>query len=299
MVAYNAPDVKIFSGELNVADIIVQDLTITGTSNANRSWHLLGNPFSCALTWDVSTDWSFTNIAGVAKIWNEALQAYSDLTSTPASSIPSTNGFMVQVSSGTGSLTMPATKRDQSAQAFYKNKESLPRILLIAAPLDKTSGQQSTVCFIPEATEDFDLMYDGEFLSGYAPKFYSISGDIKLSTNTLPSMNGEKVIPFGFFKNDASDFSLELSETIEGHTLYLSDLKTNTVHIFNNNPVYLFNSEEGDDSNRFQLYFGTVNIGEQPDDEIIQAYLSGGYLYLTIPDGKVVLEVFNILGSMV
>jgi hypothetical protein len=299
MVAYNAADVKVFSGNLNVANLTVQDLTITGTSNASRSWYLLGNPFSSALTWDASSAWNFTNIAGVAKIWNEALQAYSDLTSTPASSIPATNGFMVQASTGTGSLTLPAAKREHSAQAFYKNTVSIPRIVLLASPNDKSSGQHSTICFIPEATEDFDLMYDSEFLAGYAPKFYSISDDFKLSTNSLPSLNDEIVIPFGFVKNYASGYSIELLKTIQGQTLYLSDLKTNAVHIFNDNPVYHFNSEEGDDPNRFLLYFGTVSIGNQADAENFRTYFSGGNLYMMIPDGKAVLEVFDILGRMV
>ena len=298
MVAYNSPDVKSCTGFLNVADITVQDLTITGTNNANRSWHLLGNPFSCALTWDASADWKFTNIAGAAKIWNEALQSYSDLTSTPASSIPATNGFMVQVSSGTGNLTLPASKRAHSAQAFYKNTDSIPQILLVAAPLDKSSGQQSTVCFLPEASENFDLMYDSEFLAGYAPKFYSVSGDLKLSTNSLPSINEEVVIPFGFVKNEASNFSIELAKTIEGQALYLSDLKTNTVHKFNNNPVYSFNSEEGDNPNRFLLYFGAVGIGEQPVLETLQTYISGGYLYLLMTDGSALLQVFDTLGRL-
>jgi len=298
LVAYKTTSVKSYSGILNVSDITIQDLTITGTTNANRSWHLMGNPFSCALTWDAGADWMFTNIAGVAKIWNEVLQSYSDLTSTPATFIPASNGFMVQVSSATGSLTLPATKRDHSAQAFYKNTDSYPRITLVAAPLDKSSGQQSTIIILSEATENFDLMYDSEFLPGYAPKFYSISGDYKFSTNALPLIDQETIIPFGFVKNDAFKFSIELVETIEGQTLYLSDSKTNTVHKFNNDPVYIFNAEEGDDPKRFLLHFATMAINEPPISETIMAYVSGGYLYVMIPKGKVQLEVFSILGSL-
>jgi hypothetical protein len=298
MVAYNSPDVKSYSGFLNVADITIQDLTITGTNNSNRSRHLLGNPFSCALAWDASADWKFTNIAGVAKIWNEALQSYLDLTSTPATFIPATNGFMIQVNSGTGSLTVPASKRDHSMQAFYKNTESISRILLVAAPLDRSNGQQSTIFVLPEATENVDLMYDSEFLPAYAPQFYSISGDFKLSTNSLPSINEEIVIPFGFVKNVASDFSIELVEIIEGQMLYLSDLKTSTVHDFDNDPVYIFHAEEGDNPNRFLLHFGAVDINEKPDKETLRAYVYGSYLYLMFPKGKAQIEVFNILGNL-
>lgn len=297
MVAYNLPDTKVSSGVLNVADITVQDLTLTGTTNPNRSWHLLGNPFSSALTWDAGSDWNFTNIAGVAKIWNEALQAYSDLTSTPVSSIPATNGFMVQVSSGTGSLTLPAAKRDHSAQAFYKNT-IYPRIMLVASPLDKSSGQQSAVYFNPEATENFDLAFDSDFLPGYAPSFYSLSGANKLSTNTLPELSPGLSIPLGFEKTESDSYVIELVENNEGYQVFLSDLKTNTIHEFSAEPTYLFTSALSDDPNRFVLLFNPVGLEEKPETARLNVYVMGNQLYAQILSENALIEIYDLQGRL-
>ena len=298
MVAYNSPAVKVNSGILNVADITIQDLTLTGTSNVNRSWHLLGNPFSCALTWDASSVWNFTNIAGVAKIWNETLQTYSDLTSTPATSIPATNGFMVQVSSGTGSLTLPATKRDHSTQAFYKNTTAIPRIVLMAAPFDRSTGQQATICFIPEATESFDLAFDSDFLPGFAPMFYSLAAENKLSTNALPEISSGLTIPFGFVKTEGDAYVIEMIENNEGYQVFLSDIKTNMMHELSAEPVYFFTSDMNDDPNRFALLFNPVGVGEKPETSKLNAWIYGNQLYAQIESGNTLLEIFDLQGRL-
>lgn len=297
MVAYNLADTKVSSGILNVADITIQDLTLTGTTNPNRSWHLLGNPFSSALTWDAGSDWNFTNIAGVAKVWNEALQAYSDLTSSPPTSIPATNGFMVQVSSGTGSLTLPASKRDHSAQAFYKTAIS-PRIMLVASPLDKSSGQQSTIYFNPEATENFDLAFDSDFLPGYAPSFYSLSAENKLSTNSLPEISPGLTIPFGFVKTESDSYVIEMIENHEGYQVFLSDLKTNTNHELSTEPVYNFTSDLSDDPNRFVLLFNPVGLDEKPEAARLIVYVTGNQLYAHISTDYAMIEIYDLQGRL-
>lgn len=50
------------------------------------------------------------------------------------------NGFMVKVTSGTGSITIPAAKRVHSAQPWYKQSD-YPVIKLFAKNLDKPSFQ--------------------------------------------------------------------------------------------------------------------------------------------------------------
>ncbi|NCC74191.1 MAG: hypothetical protein EOM06_12420, partial [Sphingobacteriia bacterium] len=272
MAAFDTEDVKSFSGELNVADVPVSGLGITGTSD--KSWHLIGNPFSSAITWDATTAWGLTNIAGVAKIWNELIQSYSDLTSSPSSVIPATNGFMVQVVEATGSLTIPATKRAHSAQAFYKSAVS--GMMLTAKSLTAGNAQEARIVINPDATTGFDLMFDSEFLAGHAPSFYSLSGEYKLSTNSIPVLTAETEIPFAFIKNAGSQFSIEASdfEEIPGIP-YLIDLKSGTSHNLADNPVYNFTAVEGDNSDRFLLKFGMVGVGENPEADNTSIYVSG------------------------
>ncbi|MFZ4523759.1 MAG: T9SS type A sorting domain-containing protein, partial [Bacteroidales bacterium] len=297
MAAYDDADTKSFSGTLNVADVSLSGLTITG-SQANRSWHLLGNPFSCALTWD--NTWTTSNIAGVAEIWNEDIQDYSALTSFPASVIPATNGFMVQVSGGIGSLTIPESKRVHSAQAFYKS--SIPAMKLTARNNVAGNAKESSVCFNPDATAGFDLQYDGEFLHGFGPVFHSNIGDIKLSVNSLPDLTAQTGIPFTFIPNDGAVFTIEATgiETVPA-TPWLLDKKTNTDQNLRVDPVYHFTASAGDDPSRFLLHFSGVGISESRIPNPVSVYMAGGIICISNNTGSALsgeIYIYNMIGQL-
>jgi hypothetical protein len=298
MAAYDAEGVKSFSGALNVADVPVSGLAITGTSG-NKSWHLLGNPFSSALIWDGSDEWALTNIAGVAKIWNEANQSYTDLTSSPSTTIPATNGFMVQVSEGTGSLTIPAAKREHSSQAFYKS--SVSGMMLTARSHAAGNAQEARIVINPDATAGFDLMFDSDFLAGHAPSFYSIAGEYKLSTNSLPELTAETEIPFAFMKNAGSQFSIEASgfEDVPGIP-HLYDLKTGASQNLADNPVYNFTAQDSDNPNRFLLKFESVSVNEIGDASALHIYANGSTVYLNSSENlDARIAFYNITGQQV
>lgn len=298
MAAYDAADTKIFSGKLNVADVPVSGLTISGGDN--KSWHLLGNPFACALSWDESIDWSRSNISGVAKIWNESSQSYSDLSSDPASVIPATNGFMVQVVTAPGSLTLPASKRTHSAQAFYKS--TYPFLKLMARNTTAGNAQESSVCFIPDATAGFDLMYDGEFLEGYAPLFYSVAGSEHFSTNALSASVGIVEIPFDFIKNEGDNFSIEAEAISDIYgPVILNDLKTGISQDLTVNPVYVFTSAPEDNPSRFLLTFGHVGMDQNIKNYPFTVYASGNTLVVTDKTGKNQgnIFVYNLTGQLI
>jgi hypothetical protein len=293
MAAYDVEATKLFTGKLNIGDVGISGLTITG-GNQNRSWHLLGNPFSSALSWDATAAWTLINIGGVAKIWNEANQGYSDLTSSPASSIPATNGFMVSVVSGTGSLTIPAAKRSHSSVPFYKS--TLPAIMLKAISLSEGNAQESRIAVNPLAQEGFDLMFDSEFLGGYAPVFYSIVNGEKYSTNTIPVIDDKTEIPFVFVKNEGSNFRIEISgtETLETKA-FLHDLKTGDIVNIIENPEYSFTSFEGDSPLRFKLTFGDQAPSQE---EGIRIFYSQNTLNIFNAEGECLIEVFGMTGQL-
>ncbi|MFZ4522509.1 MAG: GEVED domain-containing protein [Bacteroidales bacterium] len=293
---YDEGGVKSFTGKLNVTDVPVSGLIITG-GGTNRSWHLLGNPFGSALTWDASAAWNLANIAGVAKIWNEANQSYSDLTSSPSSVIPATNGFMVQVNSGTGSLVLPASKRVHSSVPFYKSAAG--GLLLKALSVAEGNAQESRVVINPDATPEFDLMYDGEFLAGHGPEFYSIVNGQKLSTNSIPAINLQTEIPLGFVKNTGNEFRLEVTgvETLH-EKAWLQDLKTGTMTDLSQTQVYAFTSMEGDNPNRFLLKFGNVGI-DSHDQKNLRVCYNQRQLFVTNNTGDAQVSVFNIAGQLV
>jgi hypothetical protein len=298
MAAYDDGGVKSFTGQLNVGDVEVSGLTYS--SGANKSWHLLGNPFSSGLTWDGSAAWDLTNIAGVAKIWNEENQSYTDLSSSPSSEIPATNGFMVQVSTGTGSLTIPAEKKVHTSQDFYKSSSSA--FMLTAISQSAGNAQESKIVINPESTSGYDFMFDSEYLTGHAPAFYSLAGGLQLSTNSLPELTADTEIPFVFVKNDGSQFSIEASgiENIQA-TPYLLDLKTGITQNLTENPIYNFTASNSDDPNRFLLKFTSVGIEDVDNyNKSINIYTYNNNLYLNSDitmDASV--EIFNLTGQQV
>ena len=257
MVAYQQPGTKLFSGNLNVGDVSKSGLTIS--SGVNHSWHLLGNPYSSALTW--KTDWITSGIGTICNIWNESLRDYSPVSNFPivlnGGIIPSLNGFMIEATADGASLTIPTSARTHSTIPWYKNASSMNMIKLTAWAEDRLSGKESYIVLDPMSTVNFDPDFDGHFIGGYGPKFYSLAGTDDLTVNTLPELEDGVEVPIVFEKNSASNFSIELDITnlIPDLVIYLEDKKTGIATELSKTPVYHFSSADGDDINRFLLHF--------------------------------------------
>ena len=292
MAAYDGGGTKSFAGTLNVADVPFSNLTYTDGSN--KGYHLLGNPFSSAITW--YADWTVSNVGGVAQIWNEAGLRYSPINSGDI--IPATQGFMAQVTNVSNSITIPAAKRTHSTQAFYKQSE-YPIIKLIAKNIDNLSFQESQIRFNPGSSEAFDYEFDGEFLPGYAPLFYSIVGDKNLIVNSLPSLNLSTIIPFNFLKNEGANFSITAELENVSEIVFVLDKKTSIDHNLSLNPVYTFTATTNDDPDRFEIHFGVVGINESNNENSLKAYVYGDRLYVMNTSGKANLQLFDLQGRLV
>jgi hypothetical protein len=292
MAAYDAGGTKNFTGTLNVANVSFSNLTFNaGTFDG---LHLLGNPFSSAITW--YTGWSTTAVGGVAKIWNEAGLSYSSINAGEI--IPETQGFFIEVSSGTNAITIPAANRTHSAQAFYK-ATTYPVIKLSANNIDFPSFQESQIRFNPASTEAYDFEFDGQFFAGYAPLFYSVSDGKNLDVNSLPTLELSTIIPFTFIKNEGDNFSINAEIENVSETVYLLDKKTSIDHDLSTNPVYTFTATANDDPNRFEIHFGVVGINESNNENSLNTYVYGDRLYVMNTSGKTNLQLFDLQGRLV
>jgi hypothetical protein len=293
LISYpEAENWKEFTGQLNNNSVTKTDLSKNG-----GGWHLLGNPFASALKWnETDGQWALNNVGGLAKIWNEAGKTYSDIAANGI--IPSAQGFMVQVNSETNSITIPAASRVHDATPYYKSTNE--QLLLVAAETEGGSAQESKIMVNSMATEGFDFEFDSRFLAGYGPLLYSVVGDEMLSTNSLPSIDAGLVIPFGFVKNAATNFTIELKESIPDRVVYLTDNKTSVVTNLTETSVYSFTSDEGDDANRFLLAFGTLGINNPEAADGVQVYAYGDVLYVATSTKETALvNVYNLTGQLV
>ena len=281
---------------LNIADVTVENLTITGSPASGSGWHLLGNPFPCSLSWN--TGWTTSGIGGVAYIWNEAGLSYTPR--NPGESIPACNGFMVQVMGDpgdSGSLTIPSLARVHDTQSWFK-KSDYPVIRLMARNIDQPSFQESQIRFNPLSTALFDPVFDGRFLPGYAPLFFSWSGGEKLTVNSLPGPEENMIIPFSFEKKTGDHYQIEARITGDlPFAVVLVDKKTGTEHNLTTDPFYDFTADGGDIPERFEITFRPLGIDKLPT---VKTWISTSGNNLVIHhQGNTCVEVFSISGKFI
>jgi len=289
LTAYAVSGVKTFSDQMTYGFVTVSGLTNTPTS-AYPGWHLVGNPFASAIN---AGSLVRTNIDPVVQVWSSVDASYK--TSTEVGNIvPSMNGFMVH-STGNGELTIPVSSRVHSSANWYKSGEEM--IVLKANDITGHTSQSSLVRFNSLATEAFDADFDSYFLAGFAPMFYSKSGSESFALNTLPALTNETVIPFEFVKNNASDFSIELTQSLPGSIVFLTDKKTNAVINLTQNPVYNFTAVDGDDADRFLLTFGAVGI-DNPESGRVNIYGYKNVVYINGAASGSEVTVTNLLGQV-
>jgi hypothetical protein len=240
------------------------------------------------------------HINSTAKIWNESTASYIDI--MPGTGIiPAMNGFMVEVTpnfGGNNSLVISKSARVFDATDWHKSYEN-QSIVLVAHDLEGKTAQESRIRTNSVATDSFDPEFDSHFLAGYAPKFYSLVGNERLSTNTLPELTVESVIPLGFVKNNAGNFTIGLKHSIDGYTVYLKDQKINTDQNLSDNPVYAFSSEVNDDPNRFLLHFINTTGTDEPTSPPIKVYTAAGKIYINGVADESEIIVRNMMGQVV
>lgn len=293
IVAYEQTATRTFSGNLNAANTTLSNLSYNASQG--KGWHLLGNPFASAIKWN-DGNWALSNVAGTAKIWNESTRAYTDLLANAY--IPANNGFMVQVSGGTNSVTIPTLSREHNATAFYKSTEVFNGIKLVAAPSDKSAAQEIMIRTEAQASNGFDFYFDSRFIAGGAPQFYSVVDNELLSTNTLSNICPEMTINLGFVMKSHEVNTITLAENSLSNEVYLTDLKLNVTQKLSEVPTYTFTSSQGDNPNRFQLKFGAVGTGETMPAVAMSAYVYDNALYLLNASGKVQVEVLDLSGRL-
>ena len=301
LVEYLASGTKQFTGTLNHTDITLSNLSYG--SSAYKGFHLLGNPFTSALTWNDGNWGAFTNVVATAKVWDDATASYLPISANGI--IPALNGFMVEVTSATNSIKIPLASRVHDAAPWYKTSDG-PSIVLVAKDPAGQTAQGSFVRFEKEATNGFDPSFDSHFLAGLAPQFYSVMGNEKLSTNTLPELASETIIPFSFIKNTSTNFSIEaqgLESLGTGATVYLWDNKLGTKHNLSTNPVYTFASTEGDAATRFELHFSTTyGIDETATLQQFSIYATNNTVCVANTSATSVkgeVFVYNTLGQII
>ncbi|MCX6231595.1 MAG: GEVED domain-containing protein [Bacteroidetes bacterium] len=297
LAAYKLGAAKSFSGTLNNSNQSFSNLSLTPAQQ--QGWQLLGNPFPSALIWN-DGNWALSNISANAKVLN-AGGTYTDV--PPNGIIPAMQGFWVQVTNTTNSITIPAVSRTHSAVNLLNKSAVSERLILKAASIENSTYVESVIKTDNNASNGFDADFDAKFLAGLsgAPQFYSILPDYKLSTNTvLPIGKNEVSIPMGFVAGDANNYQLTVEglNTFNSSAIILEDLKTNTFQNLVTNPIYSFTAISGDNINRFIVHFNYKgNNGNKNNSKVIYSY--GSDIYVNSSETVMQISIYNPKGQLI
>lgn len=302
LAAYSSSEVKEFIGTFSSSDVEFSDLTL-GNGNG---WHLLGNPYPCALIWNNGL-WNLNNVETSAQVYNEEAGNYFALTAGEV--IPATQGFFIKVTDSDNSLTIPAAARTHdNTQLYNYNHEAA--LVLQASGIEQNFYDQTMIRFMSEASSLYDVDFDSHKLFGQesAPQLLSLSDDFhQLSVNTLSDYY-EQTIQLEFQPGIEGMHQIQ-ANLIEGFNentdILLEDLVSDSVfELKNDSSIYLFSSSYTDPPERFKLHFRLITSIEsiKKHDMIIRTHCSGNKLYIISNDQineQLPLSVFDLQGKKV
>jgi len=314
-------------------------VTHAATVATYEGFNLLGNPYPSAIDAD---DFITENvdagtptnkgIAGTLYFWDDdgtrgwgyEASDYStyngagsagDNGKTPNGMIASLQGFFVRaIDGGTGVVNFTnAMRARESSQQFFKDKEEIQRLKL-AVTKGKELYNEILIAFKSDATDGFDVMYDGVKMRGNKKIALSTRlGEEEYAIQTFPSltaeMEEEKIIPLSLFTANGGNYSFHVN-TIENFAtssyIYLEDKKLGTLIDLQISPQYDFYTQAGTDNTRFQVRFSPAPISEaeflETKDNSVRIFSSDNEIFVEIntadlPNGQI--SVYNLLGMKV
>ena len=313
LVAYQAANpTKVFKGKLNKWNYYTP-LTISGTSSYKWS-NLLGNPYPSSI------DWKSPGPSGLDKsslvvesgggsnmyIYNQAFNnygVYNDANSGDGGTNGATRyiapmqGFFV-IAAEAGNFYFKEEARVHSPQSWLKSGNDNAFRLSVTAPANE-GKDEILLDFGHEASlGGADKWYS---MSNTAPSIYVPTAERDYSIRFLTSIADNPIVPVAFKAGVDGDYSIQANfNTASFSSVKLMDKLTGNVQDLNTNPFYAFTATTGDDANRFDIVFATLDIDKPATTNGIQVYAYGDVLYVaTTSTESALVNVYNLTGQLV
>jgi hypothetical protein len=267
-----------YPSALNADDFIYENLhdpILNPTNTLNGTYYfwshntrLTGNDFS-------SDDYYTCNLSGPTGFTNSG----TGNNTLPTGYIASGQGFFVenQIQGDlkfNNSMREPNTNRVPKENAnFYRTKNikkaaelERHRIWFNITDSAHTTGNQTMVGYIENATNDFDLGYDSYVFDDARPLLiYSMIGTETLSIQgrALPFIDSD-IVPMGYVTNIADNITITIDHVdglfLDNQGIYLEDKLLNVIFDIKAEP-YVFASAAGTFNDRFVLRYTDGTLG--------------------------------------
>lgn len=303
-----SPTTEVFSGISNTGNLS-KNFTQSGLG-----WNLFGNPYPSTLDWDAVTKptelssaiWLFDPTIGTNGDYRYYING-GGAANTTTQFIASGQGFFVRAVGGAGTLNFSNSARVHGGQGFYKNSENSMLVLFKVIGNDITT--QTAIRFNENATQEIDKLFDVSRIisdSPEVPMIFTRAENENMAINTLPSIEGNEIIPMWFKAGTDGNYTISLSEIayIEDITpVYLEDLHSGIIQNLREISEYSFNYKSGSDHS-FNIYFTEPESKTLTDKINIYAY--NNVINVNFPaselannDFSAQIMVFDITGKLI
>lgn len=298
----------------NTGNITEASLTRTGTTELNRGYNLVGNPYPSTVKWDdlgrtnlETTMWYRTNNAGTMTFdtYNSTgmVGTNNNGEGTVDGTIPPTQAFWVRVDAdgNTGSVSFQNVNRSHGTlSSIYKvaAEEGTVRLSLS----DGTIADEQVIYFDASANDSFDDYDSQKFWASNIPQLYSNIAEDTLTINGLNSPQTTQQVPLGMKLPTQGNYSLvATSITFTETPALLEDTYLNVFQDLNTNPSYSFTSDAGNIGDRFILHFNNAAVGIEEAEPGSHVFVSSNQLNISLSPNihTANIEVLDIAGRAI
>ena len=269
---------------------------VTGSDETNK-WSFLGNPYPSAIDAEKFLDANTEILGGTLYFWTHNTNASnggsgsfyiynsadyaswngtgSTATSTDAGENPNFNApsgnitsgqsfFVKAIASGTAVFTNAMRVIGDNNQFFKTNNSSNDDVIAnknrvwLNLKAENKGFSQILVGYVPNATNAYDIRFDGESFGGNQVTFYSIldTKNLVIQGRGLP-FNIQDEVPLGYNATVTGNLNISIDHTdglLDNQAVYLKDNLLNVVHNLKDS-AYTFATVPGTFNARFVLRY--------------------------------------------
>ena len=288
-------------------------LTRTGTTEVNRGYNLVGNPYPSTVSWD---DASKTNLEttlwyrthnGSTMLYDTynasgSLGTNNNLSGAVTGAIPPTQAFWVRVSADelTGALSFDNADRSHGSLAgVYKTEQEEGNIRMVLT--NGTVSDEQIIAFNPSAQDGFDEYDSQKFWASNIPQLYTHIGEDTLTINGLNSPTSTPTVALGMKAPAQGEYTLNATSITFTETgVYLEDTQLGIFQDLNAAPTYSFTSEAGNIASRFVLHFSNTITGLNGWENNINVFATNNAIQVNLTKAETgTVTVLDMSGRMV
>jgi len=226
----------------------------------------------------------------------------------PTGKIAAGQGFFAQIYDDADivfSNSMRVRSNTDNGQFFRNGLSPEKHSIWLSITNNNHAYRQTLVGYVFGATNDRDIIYDGDAFTDNEVNLYSVldSKPMVIQGRALPFAVSDYV-PLGYKVTTAGDYTINLDEVdglfATGQSIYIEDVLTSTIHELTQTP-YTFTSTSGVFDHRFVLRYtdATLGIPTTESSNTVHVYTKDHQIFVQSEELQLKeIMVYDVLGRL-